>query len=65
MASKKISVLGSGLVGEVLANGFLKHGYEVLRASREPEKHGRIQVVLKLALELYRMGQNLEILLYL
>ncbi len=38
MASEKISVLGSGLVGEVLANGFLKHGYEVLRASREPEK---------------------------
>lgn len=34
----KIAVLGSGIVGETLANGFLKHGYEVLRASREPEK---------------------------
>lgn len=34
----KVSVLGSGQVGEVLANGFLKHGHEVLRASREPEK---------------------------
>ena len=34
----KVAVLGSGQVGEVLANGFLKHGHEVLRASREPEK---------------------------
>lgn len=34
----KVSVLGSGQVGEVLANGFLKHGHEVLRASRDPEK---------------------------
>ena len=35
---KKIGVLGSGQVGEVLANGFLKHGYAVMRGSREPEK---------------------------
>jgi 8-hydroxy-5-deazaflavin:NADPH oxidoreductase len=34
----KVSVLGSGQVGEVLANGFLKHGHEVLRASRDPGK---------------------------
>jgi predicted dinucleotide-binding enzyme len=34
----KVSVLGSGQVGEVLANGFLKHGHDVLRASREPDK---------------------------
>lgn len=34
----KVAVLGSGQVGEVLANGFLKHGHEVLRASREPDK---------------------------
>jgi predicted dinucleotide-binding enzyme len=36
--SKKIGVLGSGKVGEVLADGFLKHGYSVMRASREPKK---------------------------
>ena len=36
--SKKIAILGSGTVGEVLANGFLKHGYSVMRASREPKK---------------------------
>jgi hypothetical protein len=35
---EKVSVVGSGQVGEVLANGFLQHGYEVLRASREPQK---------------------------
>jgi predicted dinucleotide-binding enzyme len=34
----KIAVLGSGQVGEALANGFLKHGHEVLRASRDPAK---------------------------
>ncbi len=33
-----IAVLGSGVVGEVLANGFLKHGHAVMRGSREPEK---------------------------
>jgi len=35
---KKIAVLGSGQVGEVLADGFLKHGYEVMRGTREPSK---------------------------
>src|SRR5215470_7745551 len=33
-----ISVLGSGQVGQALADGFLKHGHEVMRASREPQK---------------------------
>jgi 8-hydroxy-5-deazaflavin:NADPH oxidoreductase len=35
---KKVAVIGSGIVGKVLADGFLKHGYEVIRASREPSK---------------------------
>jgi len=34
----KIAVLGSGEVGKVLADGFLKAGHEVMRASREPGK---------------------------
>jgi predicted dinucleotide-binding enzyme len=38
MASKKVAVLGSGAVGEVLANGFLGHGFEVMRGTREPQK---------------------------
>jgi hypothetical protein len=34
----KIGVLGSGQVGEVLANGFIMHGYDVMRGTREPGK---------------------------
>jgi predicted dinucleotide-binding enzyme len=35
---KKIAVLGSGVVGQVLADGFLKKGYAVTRGTREPSK---------------------------
>jgi predicted dinucleotide-binding enzyme len=35
---KKVGVIGSGQVGETLADGFLKHGYDVMRGSREPSK---------------------------
>lgn len=38
MAKTKIGVLGSGQVARTLANGFLKHGYEVMMGSRDPEK---------------------------
>lgn len=34
----KVGVVGSGQVGEVLANGFLAHGHEVMRASRSVDK---------------------------
>lgn len=34
----KIAVLGSGQVGQVLADGLLKHGHEVTRGSRDPGK---------------------------
>jgi len=37
---KKIAVLGSGQVGGVLADGFLKYGYEVMRGTRESAKLG-------------------------
>jgi predicted dinucleotide-binding enzyme len=35
---KKIGIIGSGKVGEVLGDGFLKHGHAVMRGSREPGK---------------------------
>jgi 8-hydroxy-5-deazaflavin:NADPH oxidoreductase len=35
---KKVAVLGSGQVGDVLSTGFLAHGYAVMRGSREPQK---------------------------
>ncbi len=38
MSMNKVCVLGSGQVGQVLADGFLKHGYEVMRGSRDPQK---------------------------
>jgi 8-hydroxy-5-deazaflavin:NADPH oxidoreductase len=34
----KIGVIGSGQVGETLANGFAKHGHDVMRGSRDPSK---------------------------
>ncbi len=34
----KVGVLGSGPVGQVLADGFLKHGHQVMRGSRDPGK---------------------------
>lgn len=34
----KYAVMGSGQVGQVLADGLLAHGHEVMRASREPTK---------------------------
>ena len=34
----KIGIIGSGKVGEVLGNGFLGHGYAVMRGSRDPAK---------------------------
>jgi hypothetical protein len=34
----KVAILGSGVVGETLANGFLAHGHAVRRGSREPGK---------------------------
>lgn len=34
----KIAVLGSGQVGQVLADGLLRYGHEVMRGTREPSK---------------------------
>jgi predicted dinucleotide-binding enzyme len=37
--SKRVGVLGSGQVAQVLAAGFKKHGYEVMMGSREAGKN--------------------------
>jgi 8-hydroxy-5-deazaflavin:NADPH oxidoreductase len=34
----QVAVLGSGPVGQALADGFLRHGYGVVRGTREPGK---------------------------
>ena len=36
--SKKIGILGSGIVGQVLSSGFLKHGDEVMIGTRDISK---------------------------
>ncbi len=38
MAVKKIGVIGSGVVGQVLASGFVRHGHAVMMGTREPGK---------------------------
>lgn len=35
---KKIGILGSGIVAKTLATGFVKHGYEVMLGTRNPNK---------------------------
>ncbi|MBK6943094.1 MAG: NAD(P)-binding domain-containing protein [Flavobacteriales bacterium] len=35
---RKIGILGSGMVGQVLAKGFSEHGHEVMIGTRNPEK---------------------------
>ena len=35
---KKVGILGSGIVGRVLAAGFLKHGYDVMIGTSDPSK---------------------------
>jgi 8-hydroxy-5-deazaflavin:NADPH oxidoreductase len=38
MTKKKIGILGSGLVAQVLGSGFIKHGYEVTFGTRDAGK---------------------------
>lgn len=38
MTKKKIGVLGSGQVAQVLASGFIKHGYDVMIGTRDAGK---------------------------
>ncbi len=38
METKKIGILGSGVVGQTLAAGFIKHGYDVMVGTRDTGK---------------------------
>jgi predicted dinucleotide-binding enzyme len=42
----KIGIIGSGNVGQALAQGFLKHGYEVMIATQNKAKSGELQSLL-------------------
>jgi 8-hydroxy-5-deazaflavin:NADPH oxidoreductase len=41
--SKKIGVIGSGVVGQVLANGFISHGYTVMIGTSNAGKHAELK----------------------
>ncbi len=40
--SKKIGILGSGMVGQALANGFVRHGYEVMIGTGRKDKYAEL-----------------------
>jgi hypothetical protein len=40
--SKKIGIIGSGIVGQTLARGFSKHGYDVMIGSNTETKRGEL-----------------------
>jgi hypothetical protein len=41
--AKKIGILGSGVVGQALAKGFIKYGYEVMLGTNNIEKHEELR----------------------
>jgi hypothetical protein len=41
--SRKIGIVGSGIVGQTLANGFAKHGYLVTIGTNTPGKRGELK----------------------
>jgi 8-hydroxy-5-deazaflavin:NADPH oxidoreductase len=41
--SKRIGIIGSGNVGQTLANGFIKHGYEVMIGTNDISKHSMLK----------------------
>jgi predicted dinucleotide-binding enzyme len=40
---KKVGIIGSGIVGQTLANGFLRHDYEVAIGTNSPSKHQELK----------------------
>jgi hypothetical protein len=43
----KIGIIGSGIVGVTLANGFLQHGYEVMIGTNDSSKHEALKTKTK------------------
>ena len=41
--SKRIGIIGSGIVGQTLANGFIKHGYDVMIATNTAGKREELK----------------------
>ena len=58
MITKKIGVLGSGIVGKTLAQGFLTHGYEVVVGTNNPDKLADWQVKINFRAKLCRLKKR-------
>jgi predicted dinucleotide-binding enzyme len=43
IVGKKIGVIGSGIVGQTLANGFIKYGYDVMIGTNSPGKRDELK----------------------
>jgi predicted dinucleotide-binding enzyme len=41
--SGKIGIVGSGMVGQALAKGFIKHGYDVMIGTNNKDKHAELK----------------------
>jgi len=39
----RVGIIGSGIVGQTLANGFVTHGYEVMIATNTPAKRDELR----------------------
>jgi len=44
---KNIGILGSGIVGQILANGFISHGYEVMIGTNDKSKYESLKTQTK------------------
>ncbi len=42
--NRKVGIIGSGIVGQVLANGFAKHGYQVMIGTNNPSKYADLNL---------------------
>jgi hypothetical protein len=39
----KVGIIGSGIVGQTLANGFVRHGYDVMLGTNDTRKHADLK----------------------
>lgn len=45
--SKKVGIIGSGIVGQTLAKGFVTHGYTVMIGTNTPAKQAELAAATK------------------
>jgi predicted dinucleotide-binding enzyme len=43
LMARRVGIIGSGVVGQTLANGFIRHGYEVMIGTHNRTKHDELR----------------------